>query len=226
MSLRSVELKQIDQRTKDIIFGFIRQYQTEINNEDIIIPPLVIFTCLAFFWIREYFELSQIDATQQIITLSEDKLQITKTQRNGWNNITLGSMCIKSTSQCIAKWTFMINELGDKNSLISKLVFGIVNGVPKKPSFWNKSGHYMLCDGGNAWRDGDWHHNHQQFKQGNKLQITLDLKQAKIEFDIDDGKHTETLFNNIAIDETITYRIAVALRAKKSVISLLHFECV
>ena len=52
----AMDLKCIDQSTKDIVFGFTRKAQLLLqrNNMYFTIPPLIIHCCLLFYHQREY----------------------------------------------------------------------------------------------------------------------------------------------------------------------------
>ena len=65
-------LKQIDSRTDCLVHGYFKAQFHHQNNLEVIIPHLIIYTTLAFYWIREYFS----DINPEQITASEDGLCI------------------------------------------------------------------------------------------------------------------------------------------------------
>ena len=63
--------KLADQRTKDIVNGFIKQYQKLLSKNNIYhynIPSLIQNLCLNYYWIKEYFTFHGVD-----IILNKDK---------------------------------------------------------------------------------------------------------------------------------------------------------
>ena len=69
--------KDVDQRTKDIVIGYIKQCQKLLpfkNNSYYNIPPLIEHVCIYYYWIKEYFT----DHGDSII-LNDDKNIATNT---------------------------------------------------------------------------------------------------------------------------------------------------
>ena len=105
-------LKYIDQRTKFVVFGYIREYENKLSLY-INISPGICYICLAYYFLGEYFE----KAGNQFI-ISNDKMTVTKKQESykyeysNWNNTAYGKLWINSTIPQIIKWKFKINELG------------------------------------------------------------------------------------------------------------------
>ena len=52
-----VKIKDVDNKKKLIVMGYIRIYQNlfENNNTYYNIPSLVQYLCIAYYWIAEYF---------------------------------------------------------------------------------------------------------------------------------------------------------------------------
>ena len=108
------DLKYIDQRTKFIVFGYIRQYEEKLLLY-INISRGVCYLCLAYYFLGEHFE----KAGNQF-TISDDKMTVTKKEESyvyeysNWNNTAYGKLWIDSTIPQIIKWKFkiLINELG------------------------------------------------------------------------------------------------------------------
>ena len=63
------KLKEVDHRTQNIVFGFVRQCESSLQN--IHIPPLISYICLAFYHIPMSDEIqSQIDEARRKIEQS------------------------------------------------------------------------------------------------------------------------------------------------------------
>ena len=86
MSLNFEEVKQIDQRTKNIVFGFIRWSQQLLLQESTYynIPNIIYHICILFFWqkIIPYKFSEKYKSNHGIITLSDDKIILNKPYKN------------------------------------------------------------------------------------------------------------------------------------------------
>ena len=98
-------LSGVDQKVKRLVFGYMRQNEHEIDR---IIPPIIFYTCLMFYWIKEYFDLMA-----ENINASKDKLRITYTANATLANAAYGAKKIQSTQGGVHKWTLSMHEFGD-----------------------------------------------------------------------------------------------------------------
>ena len=126
MAFKLESLSAVDKETECLIFGFVRQSEVEIDN---IIPPLISWTCLMFYWMNEYFEI-----ICDKINVSEDKLSLIAGEnvRHG-NNASFGAQKINSTNPRIYKWTLSnvgnnLIGLTDSNRTITNL-YGIMRQI-------------------------------------------------------------------------------------------------
>ena len=89
-SSKLAQLRNINQTTKDVVFGFIRLNITSPENANI--PDLVKYTCLAFYHAK-YFE----ESGTQIQLSGDDGAIITKIHDvDGWSNGIYGAEWIPS----------------------------------------------------------------------------------------------------------------------------------
>ena len=81
----------------------IQQY-----NESAIIPSLVIYSILTYYWFREYFS----NINEDTVSLSDGKMTIEST-RHGWCNASFGNIKISSTESAnnIYKWKIKIIDV-------------------------------------------------------------------------------------------------------------------
>ena len=102
-------LLNVDKNTELMIFGFIHRAETEMNH---IIPPLISWTCLIFYWINEYF-----DIIRNATNVTVDKLSLAaRSNTKNWNNSSFGASKIKSTNTGIYKWS--LSKSGNERILI------------------------------------------------------------------------------------------------------------
>ena len=56
--MANLKIEDVDQLTKDIVFGFIRECEKLLLNNDIyIIPSIIYHICINYYWMKEYFTL-------------------------------------------------------------------------------------------------------------------------------------------------------------------------
>ena len=123
MSLISLKRDNCDQRTTDIVTGYIRQCQKLLSNDNVYynIPSLVTYLCLNFYWIREYFT-----DHGEMIQLNKDK-NIAKQHKYGYGNV-YGNITIDN-KPCIYIWTFKV--IKTCNDMMIELIHQTKNFVIK-----------------------------------------------------------------------------------------------
>ena len=98
-------IKSIDQKTKDLVLGWIREVEEQVKSRNISL--MVSYVCLAHYYIPEYFD----KARQDSFMISEDKRRITSiTNWESEEHTIYMKHWIHSMSNKIAKWTFKINQ--------------------------------------------------------------------------------------------------------------------
>ena len=89
MSLQYEKVKQINPRTKDSVFGYIRLAQKLLPKDEVYynIPDIIYHTILLFFYL-EYikckFNEKYCKHTTGMMTLSDDKTVLVKHKKGGW----------------------------------------------------------------------------------------------------------------------------------------------
>ena len=90
--------KNIDERSKNIVFGYIHEIEQLFKLE---IPPLVVHLCLVFYFMDEFFAKVRDD----FFKLSQNKLKVRNIHECGFDHTIFCNQWIESTSKCIVKWT-------------------------------------------------------------------------------------------------------------------------
>ena len=94
-------MQDVDDRTKDIVSGYIReQHKVFLNDKHLLfrnIPDCILILCILNYRLTDYFEIIG-DGTIS----SDDGKSITKLE-SGWHNTSYGTE-IDSTDQCVYKW--------------------------------------------------------------------------------------------------------------------------
>ena len=199
------DVKFIDQRTKDITFGYIRQVQSLFPEDHVYftIPALVIHWCLLYYHIKEQFD---PENCSDFFKLSNNNSVASQIQDH-----TEGvALLSKVVSSGIHRWRFKLNEYNDSFAYIG------VFKAQHKPK-WNQdigSGTYYTgkCY---AWSifsankgpgdSGDWDKFGEKIKIGDIIEMTLDLNKFELKYNIK-GKDYGAAFKNI---EQTSYRAIV-----------------
>ena len=113
MPLNVAKVNNIDQRTKDLVIGYIK---SRLYNDQII-PSIIIATCILFYHIYEYFTVHgkhiMLDETSTIMSIHE---AIACNAQSVY-----GNFCINGKDNCIYSWTIKIL----KYNVRDRLEFGI-----------------------------------------------------------------------------------------------------
>eukprot|EP01084_Bolivina_argentea_P037168 68723_1 len=112
MSATFKKFKQINDRCKDIVFGYIRSMECKFSDWNI--PDMISYICLSFYYHGEHFAKkgNNVELSNNKMTITQIKKFIKKSKycRN-WEsellyNATYCNVWIESNLNKIAKWTF------------------------------------------------------------------------------------------------------------------------
>ena len=189
MTLPLQEMKLVDQKTKDIVIGFIKIIENELSYGTII-PSLVITTCILFYHFPEFFTVYGDD-----ITVNDTSTIITLTTSRFIHQASFGNVKITGNN-CIYSWTIQCLEQNGYASFIGIDASNkslINNFVPeRRPELIN---YYAMDSRGNIHT-----HSHQQ-SQGH-FRRRYEIRYCS-GFDIDD-----TIKMNVdTINKTIEYYV-------------------
>lgn len=91
--------KDVDEITKLIIFGYIRDSEKLLKSSQHklfhYIPPLITSICILYYNEPEQFEIAGDG-----IVISDDKTSIKKDEYWSWHNTSYGTLIIPSTNNC------------------------------------------------------------------------------------------------------------------------------
>ena len=101
------KLKLVDQQTKDLVAGYIRIIEQQLDN-DAIIPSLVITTCILFYHLSEFFSIYGED-----MSVDEDctLLQIACPGNKISRSTAYGNIKINNKYNCIYSWTIQLIKM-------------------------------------------------------------------------------------------------------------------
>ena len=214
------DIKHANLRDKNLIFGYIRSVEFELELDNI--PPLISHLILLFYYVSECFD----RATKEKFKISEDKLTVTNISSDGWDHTIYCRKAIDSMSDLIYKWTFEMNGTYDSWCCAG---FGIIandNCVDfdfcddkSKPIYaiYGPKGDKISH---NSRITSD--KNPLIFEGGDCINIILDLQKRTMSFSVND----EDLilgWQDIEKSQDITYKMVVQLNVVAS-ISIVDFS--
>ena len=219
-------LKQLksnmDNDTDCLIHGYIKENERILQNDntDIIIPPLIIYTCLMYYWIREYFD----DYEPAQIIRSDDKLTI-KTKQCGYSHSSFGKTKIDSLSDGIYEWKLKIVEeirhgVGSRISAI----LGVSTCDDTTSAFWkdDKKLSYSYNGYGQKYSHCNITNYATGYKSGDTVGIILNLWNKQVSFSVNE-KSQGVAFKNISYGADIQYRLSVSFASADMSIEIVDF---
>ena len=213
-----------DQQTKDLIFGYIRKMEVELELS--IIPPLISMTCLVFYYVTEF-----IATYDPRFRISEDKLSISNESHPDDDHAIYLNQWIPSIYKTITTWTFKINSFEPEQYEI--MYIGIVSKITPldKDCFCSDDGctpNYVFGMSGPAcfaYQNGHIGKDvgTLKFKGGDTILFTLNLKETSFSVKIND-ENEFILFNDIKTSPIIEYKMALQMYEIGNQVTLKQFS--
>ena len=227
MDTKFEKIKNTDQRTLDIVNGYIRRKQSLLSyqqNPFYLIPPLVIHLILAYFFDGEFFA-----NNPNGYDISTDKKTITKTKRIKGPSI-YGNIIIPSTGSGIHLWTFKMLKVK------TSISFGITSDIHLKAKnvqtkkFWKiKDKHiynYAAVYSGHRGSKGMMEYKYKNFAcidDQDVVEMKLNLSKKELVFSIND-KNLGPAYTKLAVGKSVKYRMSVDMMHEKSAMELMDFR--
>lgn len=223
MALDFHALQDVDQKEKDIVFGYMKDINQSIEI-DYIIPSLVLHSCLLYYYQPEYFAIIATEDNEQSVNISNDKMTVSLIP-NQWASC-FGNVEIHSMSKRICRWSIRVKgEGGVSNAKL--LVVGVSgNGSLSDVFFHQNEENSFACNGvGDQWINGTISNikNLCAWEHGDLIGIKLDLKQRTMEY-FCNGKTQGIIHENISISDAISYRLAVYLDWDGLTVTIENFQ--
>lgn len=207
---------KIDQRTVDIVNGFIRTNHrlllissqcTLFQN----IPFGIYSLCTMYFYMTDYFQI-----IGKNMTSSNDNKTVTnlvKKEYDSFDNSTFGKMIISSLNNDIYKHNIIYKwDLRVYSKEIGSILVGIFCGECDNSIgfyFNDNTPYYGYCNDGQRINHirRSFIEDSLTFNDSDKISIELDLKQKVLSFHVND----QVITDNITVNENIEYRLAVTV---------------
>ena len=211
--------KNVDQKTKDLISGYIRN--TQITNVNI--PALINYICTLFYYVSEKWNKQR---TTQNCLISYDELTMESIDENEFTTAFLTQIAESGQHH----WKFKIIERPseDAGNLIIGIVKDIVIDKVIQDQWIGKSKNASYCldvsfnelnihDKCNSWEGGYA----TRCKQGDIIDMYLDLDKLELSFSIG-GTHYGKAFD---VDSGFGYTAAVSVWPNGTKLTLLSYDC-
>lgn len=199
-------LKWVDQKCKDIVYGFIKQMEKSLKLKTI---PFEIFNIfLAFYYGCEYFNKSM----EGSFKISDDRLSITANEDcadDNYHTIYM-NQSVESLSEEIICWTFKVNKLRGYT------YFGVTNAKSKQIL---EDDHGMcLADPTNPTDDPN-------YLDGQSITFTLDLIKGELLFKVEDDPDN-VVCQDVEKENDIAYVFVIQLDKKDASVTLTNFSMI
>lgn len=210
-SLDLERVKRISANKANLVYGFIRNVEKEQFKSDIIIPDLIICTCLLFWYCEEIF--MPLDVDNRYLFLSKDRCSFHKLNVEGWNCSIFGKEAMSSHDNQVHIFDINVKKaIKDYNGI----AVGIVSNKHSKSHYLPffdfhcygifNSGAWGRIDGKSKSMEGI------KYKEGDILTLIVDFEKKQIR-----GYKNERLagmyimFEDIKTGKDIQYKLAISL---------------
>eukprot|EP00483_Globobulimina_turgida_P009485 UN09504 len=218
----SVPPNTIDKNVLYLVFGYIKNQQQLLpSNQNVlyIIPELVIYLCINFYWIPK--DCWHIVADGMQIS-GQNNETLTKIGKDDWQNTSYGKIEISSTEKCVYKWCLSIH-----NASYCLSIIGITADFEEtNDEFWrNKTvpNYSFYTDEAVKQCKGSYTEYGQKCGGGDKISVELDLETKTISFYVND-KSQGIAYDNIETGDNIKYKLAYTTYLKEAAITITDFD--
>ena len=217
-TISSINPNDIDDDTKYLLHGYIRNIQKSIDN---IIPDIIINVILSFYYISEYFHIFE-DKYYKIVKDNNQIIQCIKSHHDAsiYGNILID--CDGNQQRYI--WSFRINKKYPTNHFY----IGISSTYETMQRYyWNTlSSNYCLQLDGYKWsKDHPQEYTKEKFENGDIVDMILDLNLRQLSFMKNGTINLKVAYKNIDIEPKIKYRMAIRMDNEDDELELIGFKC-
>ena len=220
------KVKDLDYKTKLVIYGYFRKHDNEFLNK---IPEDIKLICLLFYghYMNDYFD---PENTGKNLIVSKDRLIITRiTDYNSSHSVICGDTIqdISPLNSIYNKyiWHFKYTNLKNNDTFIAFYVDGIDIDESE-----NSEPPWLYLSSGYMQKLGDALSNvkitnksyREQIKCGDIIIIELDINNKMIQFTVNNDIIGS--FKNIPFTENSSYKLMIGLQEKDDCCKLLSFQ--
>lgn len=221
MALHFEDLKQVDERTKDLVNGFLKSMN---NDENSIIPSLIASICILFYNLQEFFTICGDD---MIIDDTLTKVTTKAAVSDDVKGSCYGNIKINNKFDCIYTWK--LNRIASNGGYTA---VGICSNKTMLNRTYGGFGHdsyfYKIASTGIA----DYHQksNRTEFDvrwyAGDKITVHINTRKRSFEVSANNDEMI-VIFDNIKFEPDVEYYFGIANHGwnqeKLNIIELLSF---
>eukprot|EP00483_Globobulimina_turgida_P010873 UN10894 len=219
--MSAVRVLQIyDQRTIDIVFGYIKSLESLFKLTNM--PEGIRQICLMYYYITEFFN----NARPDCFKISQDKLAVTNIKYCTFGRHTIyGKLWIPSTSKSIHKWTLHIH-------VATEMYLGLSSNDNYVDSDFSSdlesdTPNYAMSNRGARYKNGERFFdeldiNITEFTIGDTVTFILDLFHANILYKVND-KSEIIIFDQIQIDQDIQYIMVIQIKMPNDFVTIANY---
>ena len=224
MGLKLKQLKQINNKTRNSVFGYVRRIEKN-NKLSSAIPDMISYLCLQYYSHGEYFKKSDKN-----IKITNERMTIERKVRYAGfaDSSAFGKMLIDSNMNQIVQWTLKINLMGINNEGDACFTIGITSNA----KIWHKGtkgAAYAFKDTGNTIYkyDGEVTEidkiDYDKIKHNDEIILTLNTKKREIRYK---KKNHYASFGIYCIDrkQGLKYFLALLVASPHTVVTLTDFS--
>ena len=211
------QLKQINNKTRDSVFGYVRKIE-ERNKLSCSIPKMISYLCLQYYSHGEYFQKCEGN-----IKIINDKMAITRNvEYPGFSDsCSFGKMLIESNVNQIVRWTFKISLSTVDNKGDVWLDIGILYDKEKTYAFRDTGDTIYKYDGSDH-VDGIDQIDYDAIKHNDEIILTLDTKKREIRYKKKNHYASFGIYC-IAKRHDVRYKLGLCVASLHTVITLTNF---
>ena len=229
LSVDFASLKKVDRKTKYLVTGFIRNVEKQLD-QDMIIPALVLTTCILFYHLKEFFVVcgDEMIIDEKMTTVSiliPQKTIYSKFKRN----TVYGNIGITNKYNCIYSWTLKILQSDIYDILIgidasNRKYVAVGFAFGKKDEY-----HYALSHKGRKYvYNGEFSKRYGKFGRcqvGDIIKMILNSKKKSLSYEVNDTGQG-IAFDGIKFDDDTEYNFAVSMCSGglRNAVQLIDFE--
>eukprot|EP01083_Nonionella_stella_P175401 610672_1 len=218
--------KQADDSSKCIVFGYIRWMESSLELS--LIPPLVVHTCLAFYYEPEYFDKARPDCFK----ISDDKLQVENIDDwCGYQHTIYCAHSIDSMCNATIRWTFKMIAF-TSHGIDCNVGFGLVSNFDcERRDFCSDemdedTPNYAIYAATGGWmfmNNRSLHGSGLSLQKDDTILCILNLETSTLSLKVND-EEPKTMFDDIIKGENVKYKMVIQLRSIRDCIALTDFS--
>ena len=222
--LKYFKLDKVDNKTKYVIFGFVRECQLLLPKTSVYYNIPISFNHLIIAFYYQYEEFYKVSSN---ISLSQENRLLKVDYRGDWCNA-FGKLAIESMSKVHCYWK--IKCVKETNNMFIGIATHRNIDSPYQYNYshlfyaffnddgYDEIGEIRTTDGQNEIAESYG----QGYKQGDIVTIDLNLKRRELKFHVNDNIN-DVAFDGIKCDENTTYYLAIGVLGALHKMSIIEF---